>query len=261
MLREKYELPEYTIRINSRKLLKDILSKAGVSEELKNTTCSCIDKLDKLPWDKVAMEMTSKGLSEDTVTKIQELLTSCPELPDSIEMILETIPSTKLDLTLARGLDYYTGVIFEVVLNAGEKSPSIAGGGRYDEAMKIGFSLGIDRIMNFVKTSKSKVPTVWVVELEFKGKTEETKKLMAKYKLQLMTELRNEGISIGTSLANKCQSRDSIAESQRKNIPFLILLGPDEMEKGLLRLRDQRGERKEFLVNFKECVNMLLERD
>lgn len=201
------EVGQFTIKVNHRKVLDGIFEVCGVDPSKFRTICSAVDKLDKMAWADVRKEMTEeKGLSEESADKIGEfvLLKGKAEL---IEKLLSASDLTKskravegledlrllfkfldiyqvtkyvsFDLSLARGLDYYTGVIYEAVLESPSSSSSksddtvgvgsIAGGGRYDELVGmfaqsknsnipcVGFSIGVERIFSILKQKYAKV--------------------------------------------------------------------------------------------------------
>jgi histidyl-tRNA synthetase len=184
----------FKVKINHRKLLDGMFALCGVPADKFRTVCSSVDKLDKTPWAEVRKEMVEqKGLPEEVADKIQPFviqsghsLVLLKKLQD--EKQLETDPSAKqglyelsvlfdylnamgcidnvlFDLSLARGLDYYTGVIYEAVLTDPNQVGSIAGGGRYDDLIGIfgstkipavGFSIGVERVFSILESKAKK---------------------------------------------------------------------------------------------------------
>ncbi|KEH40103.1 histidine-tRNA ligase [Medicago truncatula] len=157
------------IKLNHRKLLDGMMQICGVHPEKFRTTCSSIDKLDKKSFKHIRKEMVEeKGLTSETADRIGTFtnekghsLTLLRRLKQEGSAFLENAGSVIFDLSLARGLDYYTGVIFEAVLKGGAQVGSIAAGGRYDnligmfgvkkngsnkEVPAVGLSLGIERV-------------------------------------------------------------------------------------------------------------------
>lgn len=170
-----------TIKINNRKILSGIAEVIGVKDKLIDFTVA-LDKLDKIGEDGVVTEMLSKGISEEAIRKVKPLFqlsgTNVEQLTvlrdllkdseegttgvDELTFVIDTVnvlglnsASLELDVTLARGLNYYTGAIFEVAAPEGVKMGSIGGGGRYDDLTGIfglkdvsgvGISFGLDRI-------------------------------------------------------------------------------------------------------------------
>lgn len=205
------EVGEFTVKVNHRMLLDGLFEVCGVPEQKFRTICSAVDKLDKLPWQEVKNEMVSeKGLDPQVADKIGsfvklnggkkliEQLLDNPELSKNERSkrgledlrllftyldIFQITPRISFDLSLARGLDYYTGVIYEAVLNhidvpsskqdEGVGVGSIAGGGRYDNlvgmfAQKnvqipcVGFSIGVERIYSILKHKMAKVGFLYI---------------------------------------------------------------------------------------------------
>ena len=175
------KLEGVTIKINNRKILSGIAEVIGAQDKLIDFTVA-LDKLDKIGEDKVKEEMRSKGISEDGISKLQPLFTLKGDFGNQVESLKSILGSSEiglkgieelefintaisslklktatlqLDVTLARGLNYYTGAIFEVSAPEGVKMGSIGGGGRYDDLTGIfglkdmsgvGISFGLDRI-------------------------------------------------------------------------------------------------------------------
>ena len=190
----KLQIGDFRVKFNNRKLLDAMLDIAGVDAANFRPICSAIDKLDKSPWEEVQDEMVlQKGLAIEKAQKIKEMLFYRPEITDNdqkvkalmtdeaspfihhegamnalkeIQLLItylkafNVIEKTHFDLTLARGLDYYTGVVYEAVFTEG--GSSIAGGGRYDKLVgmfaqngqeypSVGASIGIERIFGILE--------------------------------------------------------------------------------------------------------------
>ena len=185
---------DFNLRLNDRRLLDlAVTERAGTKPEMFNSICGSLDKLDKISWDKVSEELhAQKGIDKDKVNLIgdfvhigaegssseviQRLSTMFKPYPKSQQVLseikllneyceaMEINDRIKIDTTLARGLDYYTGMIFEAVIVGGEEAKlklgSIAAGGRYDNLIGMfsknpipsaGGSLGIERILNILE--------------------------------------------------------------------------------------------------------------
>jgi histidyl-tRNA synthetase len=182
------EVGKFIIKLNHRKLLDATVYLSGIPDEKFKLVCSSVDKLDKEPWETVKKELLDKGLDETQTDKLwgfvqlkdspmilleklkaNELLlshTKAKEALDELQILFEYIDILKMndnfvfDLSLARGLDYYTGLIYEAVLTDTDKVGSIAGGGRYDDLLgmfssktipAVGVSIGIERIFNILE--------------------------------------------------------------------------------------------------------------
>ena len=242
ILKEKFGLPEYVIRINSREIINDMFLTCDIPESLLLTVCSSIDKLDKSSWNEVRVEMVEKGVSEISLEKLERSLFQDNLLSNAkMERIMkENIPLT-FDISLCRGLTYYTGIIFEVVLT-NQNSPSIAGGGRYDNLCGIpcvGFSLGIDRILDYVKLEKKSSIKVWVLEINKTNKTEITD-----YRMEIVRMLRKAGISCDTSLKSILQKpvKKQFKYASDNNIPYVIIVGETEYNDKVVTLKDMNNK-------------------
>lgn len=164
----------FTIKINDRRILKELVLKSGFEEDNFGTICITADKLDKIGREGVIAELKDKGYDE---TKAQKLLENLKTPLSEIEgeyaeqmcQIINTVKNyypIEFDSTLVRGMGYYTGPIFEIV--SGDFNSSIAGGGRYDGLLNkftkesipaVGFSIGFERVISILKEQGFKVPT------------------------------------------------------------------------------------------------------
>ena len=264
------------IKLNNRKILSGIAEVIGEADKIVDITVA-IDKLDKIGIDGVNAELTDKGLSDDAIAKLQPIIlssgTNSEKLAtirevlaqsetgtkgiDETEFILNSVEALGLtnkvefDLTLARGLNYYTGAIFEVKALDVEIG-SISGGGRYDNLTGIfgmpgvsgvGISFGADRIydvlnqLNLYPTETTSGTKVLFVNF---GSRE------AAYCLPLVAQLRNAGIA--TELypdAAKMKKQMSFANDH--HIPFVVIVGETEMQEGRLTLKDMTtGEQQQL---------------
>lgn len=256
------------IRINHRLILNGMFATVGVPEDLIRPISSAVDKLDKLPWKEVKKEMEEKGLDASVAAKLGEylLLDKVPDANSTLAFLktdvllsanqdvqqgvkeMELLVSylraynvsnyVQLDLSLARGLDYYTGLIYEVVAQnqTGTSVGSIAAGGRYDnlagmfssrDVPCVGISFGVDRILAILKTLKQKdadVPNrkinVWIVFASDNVRLTEQRMAVAR-------ELRSSGISVDfdAKADRKLRKQMDIAE---KNAAVVVFLEEDE---------------------------------
>jgi len=267
------------IKINNRKILSGIAESIGEKDRIVDITVA-IDKLDKIGLQKVNEELSLKGVSRDAIEKLQPILQmsgSNEEKLLQIEQVihqsqlgmkgieemreifdylsdLNVITGVELDLTLARGLNYYTGAIFEVK-SLDVQIGSITGGGRYDDLTGIfglpgvsgvGISFGADRIYDVMtqlnKFEKAKSATTKIMFTNF-GKSEE------KYCLPLVAQLRAHGVS--TEIfpeAGKMKKQMNYAN--KKNIRYVALAGESEISEGVVTLKDmESGEQKKLKCN------------
>ena len=253
--------------INNRKVLAGIAEIIGYPEKLTDITVA-IDKMDKIGIDNVNAELQEKGLTEEAILKLQPILNlegDTKEKLQQLRTILQSSPTglkgieeltqvfsylnemplqteIKLDLTLARGLSYYTGAIFEVKALDTEMG-SITGGGRYDDLTGIfglknvsgvGISFGADRIFD-VMTQLDLFPedantTTRILFVNF-GEKEEC------FCLPLLRQLRNEGIN-AEIYPEAAKMKKQMTYADRKKIPFVALVGENEIKEGTVSLKN-----------------------
>ena len=255
------------IKINNRKLLTGIAEYIGEADKIVDITVA-IDKLDKIGLDQVNAELAANGLSEEAIAKLQpiillsgtteEKLQKMAELLSASEMGMKGIEETRfifnvleqaglknelqLDLTLARGLNYYTGAIFEVkALDV--QIGSITGGGRYDNLTGIfgmpglsgvGISFGADRIYDVLNTlDLSPQDTTTGTSLLFVnfGEAETA------YCMPVAAEARRRGIATEI-YPDKVKMKKQMAYANANAIPFVAMAGEDEINKGIFALKD-----------------------
>lgn len=262
------------IKINNRKILSGIAEYLGESSRITDITVA-VDKLDKIGTDAVNEELRAKGLSDDSVKKLQPLLAlegSTTEKLSQLERILSESATglkgieemrilfsyisnaglkgkVELDLTLARGLNYYTGAIIEVK-SADVSIGSICGGGRYDNltgvfgmdgVSGVGVSFGADRIYDVMNQlglfKEMEVPSSEVLVINF-GSAE------TGYALSVAEKLRE--LAVNTELypdAAKLKKQMSYADS--KKIPWIIIAGDDEIKNSNLTIKNMSAGTQE----------------
>ncbi|HNL33944.1 MAG TPA: histidine--tRNA ligase [Bacteroidia bacterium] len=275
-----------TIKINNRKILAGIAEVIGHADKIIDITVA-IDKLDKIGEQKVKEELLTKGLSADAINKMQPLFEShgdfesklnflktfLAEVSIGLKGIEETeavirylnafgkqLQNLELDITLARGLNYYTGSIFEVKVNDSRStfSGSVLGGGRYDDLTGIfglpnvsgvGISFGIDRIydvmleMNLFDQLKLSETTSQVLLANF-GQEEE------QFSLKILNELRQAGINAEIFPEHAAKMKKQMSYADSKKIPFVVLIGKDEMQSGSLTIKDMAtGQQEKLTLN------------
>lgn len=274
-----------TIKINNRKILSGIAEVINEADKIIDITVA-IDKLDKIGVEKVNEELKIKGISESAIEKIQPLFSFKGSTDEKIsflktflqnsevgkkgieeiEITLEHLSTLNfklqtldLDITLARGLNYYTGAIFEVKINDTRSTftGSILGGGRYDDLTGIfglpnvsgvGISFGVDRIYDVMDEMKLfdelhlNQSSTQVLFVNF-GKEEE------KYCLKLLREIRQAGINAELYPdAAKLKKQMSYADANK--IPFVVLVGGEEIKSGLLTVKNMKtGEQMKIKSN------------
>ena len=273
------------IKINNRKILTGIAEVIGEAEKIVDITVA-IDKLDKIGLDNVNDELRADGISEEAIEKLQPIISLSGSNDEKLEVIakvLETseiglkgVEETKfildtlktvglkneieLDLTLARGLNYYTGAIFEVKA-LDTPMGSITGGGRYDNLTGIfglpglsgvGISFGADRIYDVLNAldlyPKGAVNATQVLFINF-GEKETA------YCLPIVRQAREAGIR-AEIFPDKAKMKKQMSYANAKNIPFVVLAGENEIEQGKVTLKNmESGEQQ--LVSADELIAVI----
>ncbi|RAJ17046.1 histidine--tRNA ligase [Olleya aquimaris] len=258
-----------TIKINNRKILSGIAEVIGASDKLIDFTVA-LDKLDKIGEEKVKEEMLSKGISEEGINKLQPLFTLKGDFGtqiDSLKSILNTSEEGKkgieeldfinnaiatlglksaklqLDVTLARGLNYYTGAIFEVSAPEGVAMGSIGGGGRYDDLTGIfglknvsgvGISFGLDRIYLVLEElglfPETITKTTDVLFINFGDKE-------SLFSLQAIKALRDNTIN-AELYPDNAKMKKQMNYANKRNIPFVVLVGEEELKNNQFTLKN-----------------------
>ncbi|SDT65564.1 histidyl-tRNA synthetase [Mucilaginibacter mallensis] len=283
----KLGLKDFTIKINNRKILSGIAEVIGKADNIIDLTVA-IDKLDKIGLDGVIKELLEKGFAEADIEKLKPVilldgsnsvklhslrdaladspigLKGCDELETVFNYITNCPLQTatlELDITLARGLNYYTGAIFEVKTNEVAMG-SIGGGGRYDDltgmfGLKdltgVGISFGADRIydvmeeLNLFPATTNQTTKVLICCFDSEGET---------YALPLLHSLRKNNINAELYPAG-AKIKKQMEYANNKAIPYTILIGSDEMQSGLLTFKDMTSGLQEKL-NAEEIAKILL---
>jgi len=275
------------IKINNRKILAGIAETIGEADRIVDITVA-IDKLDKIGLEKVNEELLLKGVSAEAIVKLQPILQlsgNNDEKLNQIELVIDqseigkigiaemqTIfnylesmslnTTIELDLTLARGLNYYTGAIFEVK-SKDVQIGSITGGGRYDDLTGIfglpgvsgvGISFGADRIYDVMSQldlfPKDAVASTQVMFVNF-GEKEE------KYCLPLLSQLRVAGIS-SEIYPDADKMKKQMNYANRKGVKFVALAGEAEINLGMIKLKNMESGSQQ-LIKTTELVAALLE--
>ena len=271
------------IKINNRKILTGIAEVIGAADKIVDITVA-IDKLDKIGIDNVNQELREDGLSEEQIQKLQpiimlegsneEKLNTIAEVLASNETGLKGVEETRyilgfltalnneiqLDLTLARGLSYYTGAIFEVKA-LDTPMGSISGGGRYDNLTGIfgmpglsgvGISFGVDRIYDVLNAldlyPKDSLNTTQVLFINF-GEQETA------YCLPIINKVRASGIR-AEIYPDATKMKKQMSYANAKQIPFVVLAGESEMAAQKVTLKNmETGEQQ--LVTTEELINAI----
>ena len=270
------DVGKFVIKCNHRSILDGIFEISGVPEDKFRSICSAVDKLDKQPWSIVRTEMIDeKGLSEAAADKIGEFV----KMRGGVELIkrlleredvqgnqrakngLEELElmfgflelfgiagDVSFDMSLARGLDYYTGVILEAVLlgqKAGQEIGSVAGGGRYDNLVGmfsgstqipcVGASVGIERLFALItkkaKTENScKTCPIQVFVAAAGGD-------LLEERLGVLKELWAAQIPSEITMKRKVKPLDQFNYCEKNSIALAVVLGPGELARGIIKIR------------------------
>ena len=262
-----------SIKINNRKILSGIAEIIGEADKIIDITVA-IDKLDKSGIDKVNEELKGKGVSDDAITKMQPLFSVKGTTDDRLNFLDNFLSASEtgkkgieevrtllsylhsmsfksdlieLDITLARGLNYYTGAIFEVKVSDARSTftSSVLGGGRYDDLTGIfglpdvsgvGISFGIDRIydvmleMNLFEQMHLNESSTKILLVNF-GKKEE------QYALTVLQKLRAAGVN-SEIYPDAAKMKKQMSYADACKIPYVLLIGDEEMQSGKLTLKN-----------------------
>ena len=274
-----------TLKMNNRKILFGIAESIGHADKMIDITVA-IDKLDKIGLDNVKAELRERGIDDEAIAKLQPILELSGTNAEKLEKLANVIGASEtgakgieemrtifsniealginltpeLDLSLARGLNYYTGAIFEVKANDFQIG-SISGGGRYDDLTGIfgmpgmsgvGISFGADRIydvmlgLNLFPEELACSTKVFFVNL---GENEQLASM------RLISELRNKGIS-AEIYPESAKMKKQMEYANRRGIPYVVIIGSNELERKVATLKDMRsGEQRE--LSFEELVAAL----
>jgi histidyl-tRNA synthetase len=268
-------LPDYSLRINHRQLLVALAAQCGDVAQL-GTITTAIDKLDKIGIDKVKEELAKKNLSavqidqivaylqiggtlqqqveqlNDLLGKQPEAQTALAELKQLIEDLQDQQVNAVLDPTLARGLNYYTGAIFEIKAPSRVNIGSIGGGGRYDDLTGlfgvpgipgVGLSFGVDRIYDVLEELQAFPANTdnGSQVLFFNLGKEEMKAAFVK-----LQALRARGVA-AELYPESVKFDKQFKYAEKKNIPYIAIIGKEEMEKQQVNIKNIRsGEQRTF---------------
>ena len=269
---------DFRIRLNHRKILTAALQISGIPDELHTSALVALDKLDKMPPESVQAELINRGINVESARRLLELaqlgqealgkvrpefagnelgVHAFEEL-DEIERLTRHTAAAghiQIDLTLARGLSYYTGPIFEI--NVPDLAGSLGGGGRYDNLIGMfagenipatGISLGLERILvvmaerNMFPESVVSTPADVMVVQWFANRTE--------LYLALATELRRAGLRVELYPEAPAEDGKKVGDRQFKyaaarGIPFVAVIGADELTEGTVAIKNMKtGEQQ-----------------
>ncbi len=279
----------YVMKINNRKVLKGLIEKAGVEDSLAHECFRAIDKLDKIGRDGVVDELKARGIDEEeseflldaiklrgtglnTLDEFRELLEGSEigiEGVDELIQMAEIFDEsgvgklTEFDMSLARGLDYYTGAVFEARYLGKPSIGSIAGGGRYDALIErygcqstaaTGISLGIDRIVDILLFRGLGEKLVSQLDVFIAP----IKQPMVKYAMKFRNDLVKAGISCEVDLMER-PLKKLLEQADAKKARFVVIVGARDQEKGEVSLRNMRTKETQQ-VSSDNLVNIIQEK-
>jgi len=300
---EALDIGEFVVKLNHRKVLDAMMDVCGVPAQKFRPICSAIDKLDKAPWEEVRREMVEdKGLAPEAADRIGEfvvlkgapremiaaltsrrspLLAALADHPDAKAALEEmgalcdflgamgALGKISFDLSLARGLDYYTGVIYEAVL-VGAGVGSIAAGGRYDglvgmfsgkDVPAVGVSIGIERVFAILEARMRAQAEAAGVPL----RATETEVLVASIgpglqvaRMEVCNALWEAGIKAEFGFKPNPKMGDQLNAALEQGIPYMVLFGEDEIRAGQVKVKDMAAK-EETAVARDALVPRLLE--
>ncbi len=269
---------DVVVKVNNRKLLNDLLINTGVKEDKLETTMLSIDKLEKFGLETVKKELKDKkiddaiinnlikainikGDNKEKLNKLKNIINNSDGL-NELDELLSSLNILKInvdfDVSLARGLAYYTGTVIEVYLKNSAVKSAVCAGGRYDRMIgsfigkgdypAVGISFGFDRIYDaYIEKNKMQQKTVTKVYIipinTFKDS------------LKIAEELRNENVSVDIDLTGKGPSKN-LQYANSLGIPYVLFIGEEELKQGKVKLKDMVSG-KEQLMSAEELVVFL----
>jgi len=294
---EALDVGDFAIKINHRRLLDALMSVCGVPKEKFRPICSAIDKLDKEAWEDVKQEMVgAKGLPEADADVLGSYVTQKAELGKPLQLLnklradprfqigsmppdikklsedafqeldtlfryleaLGCLHRMSFDLSLARGLDYYTGVIFEaVLLDKGTALGSIGAGGRYDDLVNsfcgrhvptVGMSIGIERIFSLLyKKEKDRAKSGRIRECYTQVLVASVGSNMTSFRMELCKELWAANIHAEMLLAASPHWQKHLEYAFEHDIPYILTIGVDEVRNNTVRFKNLATHADEFI--------------
>ena len=285
---KKLGIGDFTIRINNRKVLGGFFASLGLSDKIEDIL-RIIDKIEKIGKEKVVAELEKLGADEVAIARIIEFISITGDRKAMIEKLralgvenetftlgvdeLETVTDSmvtfgmpeenfRIDLSIARGLDYYTGTVYETTINGHPEFGSVCSGGRYDNLTGyytdkklpgIGISIGLTRLFSqlldhgIIAPKTGSVAKVLVIPMD---------KSAVPYCVGLANKFRAENIPSDVYLGEKGM-KQKMKYAARIGVPFTAVVGTDEIEKGVLALKDMSGALGQQTVTAEEAIEIL----
>lgn len=278
---------KFTIRINNRKVLNGLFESLNLNDK-SSKVLRIIDKIEKIGKEEVKKELTLLGINDTSIDQIinfieikgsnNEVIKSLKNLKinndlfttglQELEQVINYLNDFgldesfyKIDLTIARGLDYYTGTVYETMLNDYPNLGSICSGGRYDNLTSyytdkklkgVGISIGLTRLFyqlkeaGIINSKKKTLSKVLVVPFDNKNMS---------YAIKVATYLRENNINSDIYYEEK-SFKSKLKYANRQGIPYICIIGEDEEKEGKVTLKNMETGEQE-LVNFEEMINII----
>lgn len=276
---QKLNLGKFTIRINNRKILNGFFESLGLLDNASDIL-RIIDKIDKIGKEAVKEELVNLKVNTEQIDKILEFLTitgsndekisflkslniECDTFQKGLEELVTVIESLrsfsineeyfKIDLTIARGLDYYTGTVYETVLDEYPTLGSICSGGRYENLADyytsehlpgVGISIGLTRLFSQLKEiglvgeNKNTISQVLIVPMDKENNN---------YVLSIASKLRNYGIKTDVYYQDKGM-KQKMKYADRLGIPYVLVIGENEVTESKVTFKDMTTGNQEFIT-------------
>ncbi len=260
---------EVSIKVNNRKLLNDILNYCGIEKSKQENVILSIDKLEKLGMnvvknelkeqkidsdktDKILNIINIKGSNKEKISQLKKILKNSDGL-NEIEQLLGYLKNlnfeAEFDVSLARGLAYYTGTVIETFLKNSSVKSSVCAGGRYDNMIgaflgkgnypAVGVSFGVDRIYDAVvekqKTKRKTNSKVYIIPIKTLNQS-----------MKIAQQLRDAGINTDIDSMERGPSKN-LEYANSLGIPYVIFVGKKELEQNKLKLRDMKSGKEEMI--------------
>ncbi len=285
---KKLGIGDFTIRINNRKVLGGFFASLGLSDKIEEIL-RIIDKIEKIGKDKVVEELVKIGVPEESTGKIIDFITISGDRKQMLESLralgvedeaftlgvneLETVSDAmvmfgmpeenfRIDLSIARGLDYYTGTVYETTINGHPEFGSVCSGGRYDNLTGyytdkklpgIGISIGLTRLFSQLRDNGLIAPKtgsmakVLVIPMD---------KDVLPYAVKTANTFRANGIPSDVYYGTKGM-KQKMKYAARMGVAYAAIIGTDEATSGVLALKDMNGEGGQKTVNVEEAIEIL----
>ena len=285
---KKLGIGDFTIRINNRKVLGGFFASLGLSDKIEEIL-RIIDKIEKIGKDKVVEELVKIGVPEESTDKIIDFITITGDRKQMLESLralgvedesfvlgvneLETVSDAmvmfgmpeenfRIDLSIARGLDYYTGTVYETTINGHLEFGSVCSGGRYDNLTGyytdkklpgIGISIGLTRLFSQLRDNGLIAPKtgsmakVLVIPMD---------KDVLPYAVQTANTFRANGIPSDVYYGTKGM-KQKMKYAARMGVAYAAIIGTDEATNGVLALKDMNGEGGQKTLSVEEAIEIL----